>query len=90
MTGQTYTVTKRRSMPNFSAADDCSSQIDRISLPAAPFEIPATDRSETAPRGPAICGDLTAEKRKWLRGVLRVRASREIIRGAQTAQEGAA
>lgn len=79
---KTYTVTKRRSIPAFSTCEDTSTKTVRISLPAAPFEIPETDRAETAPRGPVISGDMTSEKRKWLRGVLRVRTSREIVRGA--------
>jgi hypothetical protein len=47
MTARTYTVTKPRTMTQVYAEQ----REITITLPAAPFEIPATDRSETAPRG---------------------------------------
>lgn len=45
----------------------------KVTLPVLPFDVPPAVEDETKPRAPAITGTLTAEDKRWLRGIARVR-----------------
>ena len=60
-------------MPTQDAHTKSDVRMMAVSLPAPPFDLPATDRSETKPHPLAIRTEMTAARREWLRGMMKYR-----------------
>lgn len=59
------------SMPTQDSYTTCHPRMMDVSLPAPPFDIPATDRSETKPTlAPVRMDKLSAVDERWIRGAL--------------------